>query len=205
MPTVTDIVFDVGNVLFAYDPSKIIRNVVGNTPYHDAILQHLFLSPAWQAMDRGDATIESVVQSLAQNQTLPESALSHFYTLERQFHAHLDPITDMIRLFERVAQTHRVWVLSNFQDAPFDRLVALYPFLNRAKGWVVSAKVNRMKPEPEIYQYLINVAQMNPNQAVFIDDLPGNIAAATDLGLNGILYQSAEQVYQSLDHLGVRL
>ncbi len=205
MPTITDIVFDVGNVLFAYDPSQIIRNVVGDTPHHSAILEHLFLSPAWQAMDRGDTTIDQVVQSLAKNQSVSPDALAHFFSLEQQFHAHLSPIFDMIQLFKQLAQTKRVWVLSNFQDAPFDRLVAMYPFFHLAKGWVVSAKVNMMKPEPAIYRYLIQTAQLTPNQTVFIDDLPANILAAADHGIAGILYQSPQQVCQALDQLGVRI
>lgn len=197
------IVFDVGNVLFGYNPAAIVDRILGQTPYKDDFLTHLFLSPAWQQMDRGDLSVEQLVRQLSESMVIPDEAIAHIPKLVEEFPDHLDPIHDMLALFDQVSLQYQTHILSNFQDRPFDRLCRLYPVLNQARAQVVSAKVNMMKPEPEIYHHLLGHYNLDPAQTIFIDDLTANIDAADQFGIKGILYQSPEQVITDLKSLGV--
>jgi putative hydrolase of the HAD superfamily len=195
----------VGNVLFAYDPDKIIDQIVGESPFKSQFLQHLFHSPDWQLMDRGDLTVEALLQKLENNPHFDDAALPHIPHLVARFPDYLDPISDMILLFQQVSAQRATYVLSNFQDAPFDRLHQNNPFFNQARGIVVSAKVNMMKPELEIYHHLVGHYNLDPAETVFIDDLPANIEAAESLGIRGILYGSPDQVRAELCELGIKV
>jgi epoxide hydrolase-like predicted phosphatase len=203
--TYSTVVFDVGNVLFGYNPSAIVDQILGETPFKDDFLSHLFLSPSWQLMDRGDLTVDALVAQLTQAESIHNDAIASIPRLVNQFTDHLDPIHEMIDLFQVIAARYSTYILSNFQDKPFDRLREHNPFLDQAHGQVVSAKVNVMKPEPAIYKLLLDTYQINPQETVFIDDLPDNIEAARQFGITGILYQNPTQVRQELVALGIQL
>ena len=68
---------------------------------------------------------------------------------------------------------------------------------------VVSGEVKMRKPFDEIYHHLFEKYNINPKTAVFIDDSKPNIETALKLGLQGIHFQSPEQLAQDLKELGV--
>lgn len=42
------------------------------------------------------------------------------------------------------------------------------------------------KPEPRIYEYTLNRLKVKPEQAIFLDDLGGNVKAADKMGITTI-------------------
>lgn len=71
--------------------------------------------------------------------------------------------------------------------------------------FVYSCEIGMRKPDREIYDYTLSNIKVNPEEAVFIDDREENIAAANALGMHGILFESPEQVQESLMHLEVKV
>jgi 2-haloacid dehalogenase len=59
------------------------------------------------------------------------------------------------------------------------------------------------KPFPEIYQTLLNRFNVNASEVVFIDDSLRNIKAAEDVGIDGIHFQSPQQLSQELKQRGL--
>jgi len=59
------------------------------------------------------------------------------------------------------------------------------------------------KPDRRIYQIALDVLQRDPEEAVFVDDRPENVAAAASLGIHAIRYQGSEQLANELVRLGV--
>ena len=55
-------------------------------------------------------------------------------------------------------------------------------------GKVVSARVRMLKPEPDIYRYLLVSFDLKAGECFFIDDSPANVAAARALGLQGMVF-----------------
>lgn len=66
---------------------------------------------------------------------------------------------------------------------------------------VISAEVKMMKPDPAIYTYALEQLGVQPAAAVFVDDLPVNIEAAQNVGMQGILFSSREQALADLQAL----
>jgi putative hydrolase of the HAD superfamily len=50
------------------------------------------------------------------------------------------------------------------------------------------------KPDPEVYEFIINQHDLKPSQTLFIDDNEENIAAASKLGLKTYLLAKPERV-----------
>ncbi|SRR5258708_39500271 len=53
-------------------------------------------------------------------------------------------------------------------------------------------KVVLRKPDPEIYELVLNKLQISANKGLFIDDRDDNIEAAKNLGIYGHLFVNAE-------------
>ena len=66
-----------------------------------------------------------------------------------------------------------------------------------------SSEVGFAKPHPNIYFAALNTMGATPDQALFIDDNAGHVAAATRLGIAGHTYVGADGLRQKLNHLGL--
>ena len=66
-----------------------------------------------------------------------------------------------------------------------------------------SSEVGFAKPDPNIYFAALNTVEATPEQALFIDDNAGHVAAATRLGIAGHTYVGADALRHKLDHLGL--
>ena len=199
------IIFDVGNVLFNYNPSYIIECLIPNSNSKQFYLDHLFNSDFWQKMDRGDLTLEAVKKKLHQEHGLSSLEKKEITQLATHFVDHLILNSDMKKLFLSLNNSYNIYILSNFQSKPFQKLLKNHDFLNQAKGIVVSADVMMKKPEIGIYHFLLSQYRLLPHECIFIDDLKENIQTAKKLLINPILFTSFQQTTQELKQYNIAI
>jgi putative hydrolase of the HAD superfamily len=73
-------------------------------------------------------------------------------------------------------------------------------------GTVISGELGVRKPEPRIYALAAEAIGLPPPECVFVDDLPGNLKPAQELGMATVHHVSADQTVPELERLlGVRL
>lgn len=66
---------------------------------------------------------------------------------------------------------------------------------------VISGEVGMRKPEPEIYHYTCAKLDLQPHEAVFVDDLERNVVAAAAVGMIGVRHTSYDQTVAELSSL----
>lgn len=99
---------------------------------------------------------------------------------------------------------YKLYVLSNFSGDAFELLEQKYPeTFQLFDGTVVSGREGQVKPDPSIYDTLINRHSLIVKESVFIDDEPHNIDAAKQMGFHAVLKDSNESVCKQLQELGV--
>jgi len=184
-PHIANIVFDIGNVLYAYDPVALIQKILGPTAYQELFLEHLFHAPIWQQLDRGDLSEKEALRQLSEICEAPEF-ISGASQLLFHFSPHLDPIEESHALLRELSAHYPVYLLTNFQSEPYKRLFDASPVLPLARGAIVSADERCMKPESYIYDLLLERFSLNPEETLFIDDMPDNIAAARAKGIHAV-------------------
>jgi epoxide hydrolase-like predicted phosphatase len=73
-------------------------------------------------------------------------------------------------------------------------------------GTVISGEVGVRKPDPRIYEMGAEAIALRPQECVFVDDLPGNLKPARELGMATIHHVCAERTVPELERaFGVRL
>jgi putative hydrolase of the HAD superfamily len=88
--------------------------------------------------------------------------------------------------------------MNEFRLAEFNLLDDLDAFFS-------SCYLGLRKPDRRIYQVALDVLQRDPEEVIFIDDRPENVAAAASLGIHGIRYEGSAKLADELARLGVSL
>jgi putative hydrolase of the HAD superfamily len=66
---------------------------------------------------------------------------------------------------------------------------------------VLSWEVGSSKPQGRIFEALIETLHLNPHEVLLIDDVAANIAAAKDMGLQGLVFTDAKTLRSDLADL----
>ena len=83
--------------------------------------------------------------------------------------------------------------------------LAEFNLLDDFDAFFSSCYLGLRKPDRKIYQVALDVLQRDPEEVVFIDDRPENVAAAVSLGIRGIRYEGSAKLADDLTRLGVSL
>jgi len=106
-----------------------------------------------------------------------------------------------LELLDKVRELHKTYYSLLLTNFPYH----LHKFLRTA--WhvngafdhiIASCDVKLIKPDPRIYYLALERAACRAEEAVFIDDREVNVRAAEKLGIQGILYQNADQTINDL-------
>ena len=66
---------------------------------------------------------------------------------------------------------------------------------------LISAEVGVTKPDPAIYEQSLTNLDVNPENAIFVDDYKVNIHAAESLGMKTVWFQSTSQTIEAVESL----
>ena len=95
---------------------------------------------------------------------------------------------------------YKVYILSNWSEPVYEANKDTHlSFLKEVDGAIMSFREKMIKPNREIYQLLCDRYQINPKEAVFLDDNKANIDAADAFGLNVIHFKNYEQAKEELE------
>ena len=105
----------------------------------------------------------------------------------------LHPDEDSVAAALRTAERgFRLAILSN---APVEVAagIAAQPWLAPFEHRFFSCDLRAIKPEPAAYAQVLAGLDVQPEQVVFFDDRPDNVAAAEELGIRAVLYRDPAQ------------
>jgi putative hydrolase of the HAD superfamily len=178
-------------------PERFIREAFADQERVPTELAQVFGSLLWAAHDGGWFSREEVIAKLPEKY---DRAL--FKVFVSQLTNLMHPIMPMVDLFyELKTQGYKVYFLSNMPNEMYQELILRHDFFKHPDGQLISFQVGSIKPMPQIYQALLSMHQLNPEECLFIDDREDNIEAAQKLGIEGIVYKHPDQVKEELKRL----
>ncbi len=84
---------------------------------------------------------------------------------------------------------YKLYILSNM-TRNFIKNDYKFPILNEFDGIVYSASIKMVKPNSNIYEYLLKKYNLVGSECIYIDDMKTNLTAAVRFGINTFDYQS---------------
>ncbi len=184
------VVFDLGNVVIEWDLRRLYGPLIGDEERLEHFLGHIFTLQDNAALDLGDSLQQVTQRAVARN---PRYA-SWIEAFATRWPDTLGPlIPQTVQVIETLAARGVPrYALTNFGAETFALTEARYPFAEWFDGMVVSGRERLAKPDPAIFELLLDRYPLNPAQTVFVDDSPANVQAATALGFDAILFDDPD-------------
>ncbi len=104
----------------------------------------------------------------------------------------------VLALIDRLRERHPVWMLSNATDALEELLAEHYGVADRFARILNSARLGIAKPDPAIFEHLLDQLKLPPGEVVFVDDRAENVTAAASMGMHVIWYIHAAELERQL-------
>lgn len=200
-----NIIFDFGGVMVDFNPKDYLMERFCNASIEDKIFRLTFGSDIWRQLDaglisRGEAN--RIMLSRAQEQNCAfevQEVLDNWTSI-------LHPRRRMLELVRRLkSHGYCVYYLSNIAQDVLDMLMSR-ELGGVFDGGLASCEVQINKPDPRIYQILMERYQLKAEECIFIDDTRENVQTAFQLGMNGIqMRDSVNTLVRSLATCSVSL
>jgi len=195
-------VFDLGGVLIDWNPRYLYRKLFGDD---EAAMEHFLATvctSSWNAQqDAGRPFVEACASLKLQHPTHAEFIDAW---IQRQEEMVSGPIVGSVDILAELrARGVPLYALSNWSAETYPISLRRFEFLRWFRAVVLSGEVRLLKPDPRIFQLLFETHAVDPAQAVYIDDLPGNVATATALGMHGILFTDPSALRHELVKVGL--
>ncbi len=190
---IDSVVFDIGNVLVTFDPPAILGELFpDDAALRDELLHRIYRSPYWIELDRGTLTPEEAAVCMAQGREELRPVIEQTIARGRDLKRPIAAGVDVLRMCK--ARGKRLYILSNYPRASFERLPALFDFFSLFDGATVSSYLHLLKPDPAIYQALLTRFGLDPARTLFLDDTRANVEAAVREGIQGFWVESQEKL-----------
>jgi glucose-1-phosphatase len=108
-------------------------------------------------------------------------------------------------LWSGLAKKYRLSLLSNTDPIHVAHMESTFTFFNYFPVRTYSYVVGSSKPNPVIYQEALRATKVKATEAVYIDDLEENVAAAKSLGMIGVHCPVPSNLVDSLKSVGVEV
>jgi 2-haloacid dehalogenase len=199
---INTIIFDLGAVLIDWNPRYMYRTIFNDEAEMERFLADVTTSD-WNEEQDGGRSLEVGTQFLVNKHPEHEKNIRAFYSrwdemLGEAFH-------DVVEIFKQLKESnqYKIYALTNWSAETFPVALERFDFLNWFDGIVVSGTEKMRKPTPEFYHILLDRYQVNPREALFIDDNYRNILAAEKIGIQCIHFTSAEKLTEKLHSIGM--
>lgn len=182
---IKNIVFDLGNVLISFRPAEYFEKKNYPENVKEKILTDIFGSKEWQLLDSGEISTPDAINNISLKSTLNKEEIEHIFNLRTDL---MFPLDQNVKILpELKKQGFKLYFLSNFPIDIFEEVRSGYYFFKYFDGGIISAEAKASKPDPRIYDIILEKYSLVPDECLFIDDIEINVRAAEEKGMKGLV------------------
>jgi 2-haloacid dehalogenase len=196
------VVFDLGGVLIEWDPRHLYRKLFAGD---DAAMEHFLANVCthdWnRCQDAGRSFAEGASLLKAEHPDRAELIDAYFARFDEMMPGPTAGTIDI--LAELREQGTPLYGLTNFSAETYPPTYERFEFLGWFRDILVSGEVGLIKPDPRIFELLIERFAIDPCRAVYIDDVEVNVIAARPFGIHAIHFTTPAALRSELAVLGL--
>ena len=190
------IVFDFGGVLLDWDPHNLYKRYFNNNKEIDDFLAEINFSEWNVQQDKGRPFSEGVADLSLKFPQYSDLIRAYKDNWEESI---VGPINGSVSILHELKKAgYSLYGLSNWSAETFPMAFNKYDFFNLFEGIIISGEVKVVKPDPSIFEILLNLIDRPASECLLIDDSSVNLISAQKLGISGILFRSPSQLKQEL-------
>ncbi len=195
-------IFDLGKVLIKWDPRNLYQKIFSDEKEMEYFLSEVCTMDWNEQQDAGRSWQDGI-----------DLLVPKFPKYEKEINAYFDRWEEMlggeiagtVAILKKLkaSKKYRIYGLTNWSAETFPIAIKRFEFLNWFDEILVSGDEGIKKPDPAIYELLLDRYQIDRDTAIFIDDSLRNVTAAQKLGIQSIHFTGPEDLEKSLENLAV--
>lgn len=149
----------------------------------------------------GQTSENEVWQDVARRMRLSDEQLDNLIT---DFWSCDDKDHDLVRFAQSLGPRFKTAILSNAFTGARQAVSENFQFDAIFDPMIISAEVGLAKPDARIFHLTAERVGVAPHEAIFIDDMLGNVEAARAIGMCGVHFvNTAQAIAEVKQHLGM--
>jgi 2-haloacid dehalogenase len=196
------VVFDVGNVLYGWDPESFLARQVEDDQARLKFIEDVGLWDWHDSLDGGRPFAEAAAEL---SEKFPDYAHLISAWGDRFGETITEPVPGVHAIVEALDEAGvPLFAITNF-SADFWPSFAERErdFFRRFQDIVVSGEEKMLKPDPALYYRALDRFGLRPADALFVDDRAINVAGAEAVGMRAHLFIGADELRRRLEADGL--
>ena len=184
------VVFDLGGVLVRWDPALLFAELLDPGEDVDAFLDEIGFAEWNHAQDAGKPWAVAVAEHSAKHPHRAEAIAAYPERFPVSVPGTMD---ETVAVVDDLRDSGvRLLALTNWSGELFPLVRDRLTFLDDFEGVVVSGDEGLAKPDPALFQVLVERHDVVPEETVYVDDAQRNVDAAAALGFKAHLFTDAD-------------
>ena len=193
-------IFDFGNVLAVFDPDKLTAPYFSDAALRREISGVVFDRIYWDKLDNGTISDEEVKEGIRSR--VDAEYADRACAVYDDWVKNLEPFEGMTEAVKYIrSRGIRLYLLSNISmgfASQYKNVKWIKDLFDMFEGLVFSAETRLVKPDGEIFRYILDKFGLERDECIFVDDSPANISGAESVGIRGVLFKGDASVLLKL-------
>jgi len=188
--------FDLGKVLVDFSSERMFRQMGDAAGIEPRQVQTVLAAGLQLDYETGRLDSRAAYEIFCrQTSTRPE-----YEVFSRACNDIFTPIENMLPVVAQLYQAgYRLGILSNTCEGHWNHCLRRYTMLRSFFSiHVLSFKIGAVKPDAAIFRKAAELADCQPEDIFYTDDIPGHVAGARSVGLDAVVYTSTEDLVKEL-------
>ena len=195
------LLWDVGNVIVRWNPRTLYAKIFKEPADLDRFLSHVGTLDWHAATDRGVTFADNIAALSAEHPHHAEHIAAWWDRWSEMFSGTIPQTESVIEAL--AARGVPQFGLTNMSTESWPGVRAMSPAFRHFRDTVVSAEEGVIKPDPRIYQIVLERTGLEPADLLFVDDSAANIAAADALGFHTHHFTDPTALRPVIERLGL--
>lgn len=200
-------VFDIGNVLLPFEHRQIARKLhhcsrIKDRKTEKEIFTYLFAyhDGIVNPYERGQMSTDTFYRVIQERFAL-DMSLEEFKSVWNEIFEEDTEVVVAVKQLKLMG--YPLFVLSNTNELHFRYISDKYPVFELFDELILSYEVGAKKPEKKIYNEIFKKTDVAPEEILYIDDVEENVDMARSLGIQGIVFNEAQDLWRVLYNNGI--
>lgn len=175
-----NLVFDFGNVLVVFKPEQHLRKYVQSDEEAMELRNLIWESKPWKDADIGLCGRQETFERLCE--MYPDKTELFRKILFECSEWLIIPQEVKNALHKLQSAGYNLYYISNTNPMDYETMMRNHSILHELKGGLASFQEKMLKPDPAIYQLLLDRYGLAADECLFVDDMAVNTEAAEKVG-----------------------
>lgn len=120
----------------------------------------------------------------------------------KRHHSNIAINTEMLKVLKKLMPNYRLFALTNVWNPGHHFKEQLDPYF---EAFVQSCDINLRKPDPAVFQYMLNTHVLEAEETLFVDNKKENVKGAQSIGIHAIHFTGIDALCRELKKYDIEI